>query len=45
MRLRRHHEHRHRGAGPDKPDFMRHDYHCNDCGADATFDVAKKAKG
>jgi hypothetical protein len=28
----------------DKPDFMRHDYHCRDCGADATFDVAKKAK-
>ncbi len=27
-----------------KPDHMRHLYHCNDCEADATFDVAKKAK-
>ena len=27
----------------DKPDFMRHTYHCNECGAEATFDVAKKA--
>ena len=29
---------------PNKPDFMRHTYHCNGCGADATFDVAKKSK-
>ena len=28
----------------DKPDHMRHLYHCNACEADATFDVAKKAK-
>lgn len=27
---------------PDKADFMRHTYHCRDCGKDATFDVAKK---
>jgi len=28
---------------PGKPRFMRHTYHCRDCGKDATFDVAKKA--
>ena len=27
---------------PGRPDFMRHTYHCRDCGKDATFDVAKK---
>ena len=29
---------------PDQPDFMRHIYHCNGCGADATFEVAKKSQ-
>jgi len=27
---------------PDRPDFMRHTYHCADCGKNAMFDVAKK---
>ena len=29
---------------PGQPDFMRHIYHCNGCGADATFEVAKKSQ-
>lgn len=28
---------------PDRPGHMRHMYTCADCGADATFDVEKKA--
>lgn len=28
----------------DAPDHMRHLYHCGDCGADLSFDVAKKSK-
>ena len=29
---------------PDDPDHMRHLYACLECGAEASFDVAKKAK-
>jgi DNA-directed RNA polymerase subunit RPC12/RpoP len=30
---------------PNVPDKMRHSYACVDCGAEANFEVAKKAAG
>ena len=32
-------------AIPHDPDSMRHTYHCADCGASATFTVAKRGRG
>ena len=29
----------------DRPDHMRHTYHCGDCGKDLVFEVMKKGVG